>query len=213
MESADNSNDSLKRQARTKWTQEGQPCYLTDDQKERQDLIMFMTRHRLERPVWRMKRPPYLIPETVTITDAKDEMCEGMVEGSVRSGGWRAGREVHITGYGDFLCTLLDDKYESEHLDALMDEDMREHTQSIHGPLLMEQVEEQEKDLVHRVKRMIRVSEGTSAYQAAWMDSEEGESGERSSDDDQEMDIGDDVGMETASEMIMKMRRCFRGGF
>ena len=86
MESADNSNDSLKRRARTKWTQEGQPCYLIDDQKERQDLIMFMARHRLERPVWRMKRPLCLIPETVTITDAKDEVCE---DGGRKREEWR----------------------------------------------------------------------------------------------------------------------------
>ena len=70
--------------------------------------------------------------------------------------------------------TKKEGKYESEHLDALTDEDMGEHAQSIHGPLLMGQVEEQEKDLVQRVKRMIRVPEGTSAYQAAWMDNEEG---------------------------------------
>ena len=98
------------------------------------------------------------------------------------------------------LCTLLDDKHESEHLDALMDGDMQEHAQSRYEPLPMEQVEEQEKDLIHRVERVIRVPEGTSAYQAAWMDSEEEESEEYSSDDDQEMDIGDGVGMKTASE-------------
>ena len=149
MESADNSKNSLKRQARTKWAQEGQPCYLIDDQKERQDLVMFMTRHRLERPVWRMKEPPYLIPETITITDAKDEVCEMMVEGSVRSGGWKARQVVHITGYGDF-CVQCWMTNMFEHLDALIDEDMWEHAQFIHEPLPMEQVEEQEKDLIHR---------------------------------------------------------------
>lgn len=171
---SNNIKNSIKKQIKTKWAQEGQPCYLINDQKERQDLITFVTKHKLEHPVWRLNRP-YLVPETVLVGAMNNDMCEMVVEGSVRGGGWKTKQIVHITGHGDYVCTLLDGEDEIASNDISLDEEMQEHMHSIYEPLQTEQEQQldQDKKMALKGKRMVRVPEGTSAYQAAWMGNEE----------------------------------------
>lgn len=175
---------------------EGSKVFFADGAEDYEQVLRYLSNHRLSNPQWRSNRP-YLLAQKLEFVPDIQAPAQGtlLVSGYVRGRGLNVNQLVHLTGVGDFQlkqvdvledpCPLRQDhkgrKGEAMELEKetilLPDLSLQEQLilENIPDPLAGEQTWPTEEELARaeeekqsRIKKRL-LPKGTSEYQAAWI--------------------------------------------